>query len=310
MLKTRFYSYNEYLTNKYYEKTYKCSINIPSTCPNRDGTCGEQGCAFCSEKGTGFESFDNMVPVKEQILSARTKIIKRYKAKKFIGYFQNYTNTYMPIETFLTYIREALECNLVGIDIATRPDTLPEEYLTELKKIQLQYHVDITFELGLQIANDCVLEAVNRGHTVSDYKEAAYAIKKHGFNLCTHLILNLPETNMKDVKDTVLLMNEVQTDIVKLHSLYIAKDSIYEKEYLSGKMIVGDIDDYIDRVILFITHLDPNIAIARLVSRIPEKDAVFSNWDMSWWKIYNKIIDTLDKNDLRQGMYFPEETHG
>jgi len=199
---------------------------------------------------------------------------------------------------------------LVGIDIATRPDTLPDEYLRALKKIQEENHIDITFELGLQIANDDVLESVHRGHSVADYEKAALRIKSFGFNLCTHLILNLPGTTIEDVETTVNLMNEVATDIVKLHSLYIAKDSIYEKEYLDGKIIVGDINDYIQRVIYFITRLNPDIAIARLVSRIPKDDSVFSNWETSWWKIYNMIIEQLTENDFRQGMYYSEGRYG
>ncbi len=310
MSEPRFYSYNEYLTNKYDVKTYKCPINIPSTCPNRDGSKGRQGCSFCSAKGTGFEAHEDIIPVKDQIKVARLKMMKRYKAQKFIGYFQNYTNTYMPLETFLSYINEAIECDLVGIDIATRPDTLPDEYLRALKKIQEENHLDITFELGLQIANDDVLESVHRGHSVADYEKAALRIKSFGFNLCTHLILNLPGTTIEDVETTVNLMNEVGTDIVKLHSLYIAKDSIYEKEYLDGKIIVGDINDYIQRVIYFITRLNPDIAIARLVSRIPKDDSVFSNWETSWWKVYNMIIEQLTENDFRQGMYYSEGRYG
>lgn len=310
MLSTKIYAYNEYLTHKYGAKTYKCPINIPSTCPNRDGTLGHHGCSFCSAKGTGFESHHNMVPIAEQINAARDKMIARYKAKKFIGYFQNYTNTYMPVETFISYVEQALECGLVGIDIATRPDTISDAYIDALKKIKAQYAINITFELGLQIANDSILNATHRGHSVQDYEQTAIKLKSHGFDICTHLILNLPDSTMTDVLNTAKLMNTVKTDVVKLHSLYIAKDSLYEKQFLEGKIHVGSVEDYVDRVIAFITHLNPDIALARLVSRIPKEDAVFSNWDASWWKIYNQIMDYLDTHKLSQGIYYQEDSYG
>ncbi len=310
MSQRKFYAYSNYLIDKYGAKTYKCPIHIPSTCPNRDGTLGYDGCAFCSEKGTGFESLHHNVDVSSQIEHSRKKMKKRYKAQKFIGYFQNYTNTYMPLHEFINYIDEALTCDLVGIDIATRPDTLPDAYLEALYKIKEDNKINITFELGLQIANDVTLKEIQRGHTVADYVQTAQRIKAYGFELCTHLILNLPETSMEDVVYTAQIVNSVGTECVKLHSLYVAKGSLYEKMYHEGRLHIGSVDEYVQRVVLFLCYLNPEIAIARFVSRIPEEESVFSNWDKSWWHIYNQIITVLDTQELHQGIYYQEDNYG
>ncbi len=302
----RYYTYKQYLINKFNDKTYKLPIQIPVTCPNRDGTISHEGCYFCSEKGTGFEAYSSMVPISKQLEMAKEKVVKRYKAKKFIAYFQNYTNTYLPVNTLLTYLEEAAKENICGLDIATRPDCLTTDYLDSIKEFNNKHNLEITFEIGLQIANDKILDKVNRGHSVYDYVNSIKLIKSYGFPVCTHIILNLPETTMDDVYNTVKLMNELQIDIIKLHSLYIAKDSVYGKMYENDMIKISTQEDYIDRVVEFIIHLNPKSAISRLVSRIPKEDGIFSNWDQSWWKIYNEIINRLEEEQLTQGCRFKE----
>ncbi len=301
-----YYTYKEYLIKKYGEKTYKLPIAIPVTCPNRDGSLGYKGCYFCSEKGTGFENIGDHIPIKNQINSAKEKVVKRYKAKKFIGYFQNYTNTYLPKSQLINYLEEAASCDLVGLDIATRPDCLSQDYLLTIKEFADKSKLDITFEIGLQIANDKILSDVNRGHTVSDFIESVNRIKGLGFSVCTHLILNLPGSRMEDVIHTARLMNELGIDIVKLHSLYIARDSEFGRMYRDGLLELGKEDEYIDRVVTFIGHINPTIAVSRIVSRIPEGDSSFSNWNSSWWKIYNRINESLKHLDIQQGSLLNE----
>jgi hypothetical protein len=298
----RFYSYKNYLIDRYQEKTYKLPIQIPVTCPNRDGSIGVKGCYFCSDQGTGFESLDKMTPISDQLAASKEKVAKRYKAKKFIGYFQNYTNTYLPINTLIDYLKEAAEFELVGIDIATRPDSIPDGYLEEIAKFSKENNIDITFEIGLQIANDRILEEINRGHDVDAFVQSVLKIKSFGFAVCTHLIINLPESTMEDVVTTVELMNELDVDIVKLHSLYIAKDSVFGEMYINDELSLCSYEEYVERVVSFICKLKPTIALSRLVSRIPEEDGLFSNWGCSWWKIYNDIINQLEEKSLYQGI--------
>ena len=154
--------YSDYLKEKYGEKVYKLPINLPITCPNRiHGT----GCSFCSEVGTGFEALQNTLTVTEQIEQTKTLITKKYKAKKFIAYFQNYTNTYMPLEQFRSYIREAVQIpDIVEISISTRPDCIRNSYLQVLKEIQDEFKISIHIELGLQTVNYHTLDFIDRGH--------------------------------------------------------------------------------------------------------------------------------------------------
>lgn len=302
----RYYTYNEYLINKFQEKTYKLAINIPVTCPNRDGTIGYGGCTFCSEQGTGFEATSNHVPIIDQLKISGERVSKRYKAKKFIAYFQNYTNTYLPLQTLLTYMEEAYEYGVVGIDIATRPDMIQDDYLEAIRCFSHEKKVHITFEIGLQIANDQILEDINRGHSVAVFEDAVKRIKNFGFSVCVHLILNLPNSTMKDIKVTSKLLNSLSIDIVKFHSLYIPKDSLMASQYLKGDITIGSFEEYVSRALYLITHCRPDMAISRLVSRIPKEDSVFSNWDMSWWKVYNTILNQLEIDDLYQGIYYDQ----
>ena len=147
----RYKAYSTHLKELYGEKVYKLPVNLPVTCPNRmDG----DGCTFCGGVGTGFEAMNSEVSVSEQLNATKGKITKRYKAKKFIAYFQNYTNTFLPVDKFEKYLVEAAQTeDIVGISVSTRPDCITKEYLDCLKKISEEYQVKISMEYGLQTVN-------------------------------------------------------------------------------------------------------------------------------------------------------------
>lgn len=294
--------YSEYLQNKYGKKVYKLPINLPITCPNRiDGT----GCSFCAEVGTGFEALSSTYSVREQIQQTKALISKKYKAEKFIAYFQNYTNTFMPLETFRKYLKEAAqESDIVEISISTRPDCIRESYLEVLKEMQDNYGVAITVELGLQTANYHTLDAIDRGHGLAEFIDAVLQIQKFSFTICTHLILNLPQDSMRDVLETAKIMSALHIDIVKLHSLYIAKNTKLSKQYKDGTIMICSKEEYIDRVITFLEHLAPQIVVERLFSRVPEEDAEFSNWNTSWWKLQDELLEELQNRHSYQGKKF------
>lgn len=297
-----YYTYKQYLVKRYGEKVYKLPIQIPVSCPNKDPLSDNSGCAFCSSKGTGFEALENAPSIYDQLIYAKDKITARYHAEKFIGYFQNYTNTNLPVEKLISYFDEVVKFGVVGIDIATRPDCIDMNYLETLKNYSDQNNVDLTFEIGLQIANDQILSDMNRGHTVENFVQGVKLIKSFGFPVCVHIILNLPKSTSIDVERTINLLNELRIDIVKFHSLYIPNDCSLSRPYIEGKVIICTYEEYVNRVIASIRKLNPSIAISRLVSRIPEENALFSNWNMSWWKIYNDIMCFLKENNVYQGM--------
>ena len=294
--------YSDYLKDRFGEKVYKLPINLPLSCPNRDGFLSRGGCTFCGEEGGSFENLSNVLSVKEQISKNIDYISKRYKAKKFIAYFQNFSNTYLPLEKFKTYVEDAIEKNIVGISISTRPDCINDEYLEYLENIQKKHDLEISVELGLQTVNYHSLNKVNRGHTLAEFIDAVLRIKKHNLRICTHLILNLPWDNRTDVIENAKIISALGIDEIKLHSLYIVKDTMMGEQYNKGEIEMITKDEYIERVILFLEYLDPSIIIQRIIGRAPKEDTLFVNWQESWWKIRDEIVETMEKRNSFQGI--------
>lgn len=294
-------TYSDYLKEKYGEKVYKLPINLPVTCPNRDGKLGAGGCIFCAEVGTGFENLPNHYGISHQLEENMKLIRKKYKANKFIAYFQNFTNTYLPIESFKKYITEALMEDIVEIAISTRPDCIAEEYLVFLKEIQLKHSVEISIELGLQTVNYHTLKKINRGHTLAEFIDAVLQIKKYGFQICTHLILNLPWDNKVDVIENAKILSALKIQQVKLHALYIVKDTVMGEMYEKGELQLISAEEYKERVITFLEYLDSSIIVQRLIGRAPEENSLFVNWNMSWWKIRDEIHEKMKANNNYQG---------
>ncbi|GMQ59870.1 TIGR01212 family radical SAM protein [Vallitalea sediminicola] len=299
--KRLYYRYSDYLKNKYGEKVYKLPINMDLTCPNRDGCIGYNGCIFCSEVGTGFESLSNTMTVGNQIKKNMSYIEKRYKAKKFIAYFQNFTNTYMPLVDFENAVTEAIADRIVEIAISTRPDCINDKYLELLQNIKRKYHVNITIELGLQSVNYYTLDKINRGHSLAEFIDAVLRIKKYDFDICTHMILNLPWDDDRDVVEGAKILTVLGVNQIKLHSLYIAKNTELERLYNENKITINSKEDYVGKVVAFLEYTDPDIAIQRLASRAPQEDTVFCNWNTSWWKIKDEIENKMIENNTYQG---------
>lgn len=294
-------NYSDYLREKYGEKVYKLPINLPVTCPNRDGNLGRGGCAFCAEIGTGFENLPNYYTVAEQLEKNMKFIGRRYKAKKFIAYFQDFTNTYLPLKDFKRYIYEALQENIVEIAISTRPDCISEEYLRFLKEIKDDEGIEISIELGLQTVNYHSLKKINRGHTLAEFIDAVLNIKKYGFVICTHLILNLPWDNEDDVIENAKIISALKVEQVKLHALYLLKGTIMGEMYERGEFQLISNDDYQNRVITFLEYLDPKIIVQRLIGRAPKENSIFVNWNRSWWVIRDEIHEKMRQGNHYQG---------
>ena len=293
--------YSDYLKDRYGEKVYKLPIGLPVTCPNRDGACGIDGCTFCGEIGAGYENSPADMTVTQQIHINKAHIIPKYKAKKFIPYFQNFSNTYLPIEQLKNYVEEACQEDVVAIYIATRPDCIHDKYLTMLQKIKEEKKVDICLELGLQSVNYHSLQKINRGHTVAEFIDASLRIKNYGLNTCAHLILNLPWDDKLDVIEAAKILSALKIDQVKLHALYIVKGTKMAEQYQAGLLNLISCEEYQERVITFLEYLDKNIVIQRIIGRAPEANTLFSNWHTGWWKIRDTIIKTMEDRGISQG---------
>ena len=293
--------YSDYLKKRYGEKVYKLPVGLPVTCPNRDGSCGKDGCTFCGEIGAGYENLPADMSVSEQLYTNKAHIKPKYKAEKFIAYFQNFSNTYLPIEKLKSYMEEACQDDVVGIALATRPDCINDKYLEMMAEIKSKRNIDISIELGLQSVNYHSLIKVKRGHTLAEFLDAVYRIKKYKLQVCAHLILNLPWDDRIDVIENAKILSALQVDQVKLHALYIVKGTQMAYEYESGRLDLISREEYIERVILFLEHLNKDIVVQRLIGRAPESNTLFSNWKTGWWKIRDTITKLMDERTTYQG---------
>ncbi len=300
----RYNSFSSYLKKKYGEKVYKIPVNLQLTCPNRDGNVGCGGCIFCGEEGAAFPNLPQNLEVKKQIEENIKVLSKKYKANKFIVYFQNFTNTYMPLEAFKNMINEVKGENICALYISTRPDCIRGDYLEFLKEFSIKTGYDICIELGLQTVNYKTLEKLNRSHTLAEFIDSVITIKKYGFEICAHLILNLPWDDMSDVLENAKILSALKINQVKIHSLYIEKGTTLSEMYEKGEIKMDSVYDYIEKVITFLQYLSPEIVIQRLVSRAKTGHTLFSNYGLSWWKIKDNIEKEMELRDTRQGDKF------
>ena len=293
--------YAAYLKNRYGDKVYKIPVHLPVTCPNRDGTCGEGGCSFCGEAGAGYEMRDAHEDVKMQLDVNKAYMGQKYKARYFIAYFQNFSNTYMPLSAFKEVLEDICDTDVVGVALSTRPDCIHSAYLEVLKEWSLKTKKDVCIELGLQTVNYHSLKKVNRGHGLAEYLDAILQIKKYSFEVCTHLILNLPWDTLEDVIENAKCMSVLKSNYVKLHALYVVKDTPLAADYLSDKIKLITLEDYQQRVITFLRYLSEDIVVQRIIGRAPESHTLFSNWNTSWWKIHDDIVNEMIQKKYRQG---------
>ncbi|MCX7780627.1 MAG: TIGR01212 family radical SAM protein [Negativicutes bacterium] len=297
----RYHIYSEYLRRRYGTKVYKLPISLPVTCPNRDGTCGTGGCVFCGEIGAGYENLPASFTVAQQITANRAHIAPKYKAEKFIPYFQNFSNTYLPPAALEQYLEEACAEDVVAIALATRPDCVHEEHLKVLAGISAKKGIDIVVELGLQTVNYHSLIKVKRGHTLAEYLDAVWRIKQYGLEICTHLILNLPWDTMTDVVENAKIVSALGIEQVKLHALYIVKNTEMAEWYQRSEFAIISKEEYVERVVTFLEYLHPDIVVQRLIGRAPETNTLFTNWGSGWWKIKEAIEVALEERNTHQG---------
>lgn len=294
-------TYAAYLQKKYGTKVYKLPVNLPVSCPHRDESPEGGGCIFCGVKGAAFENLANSLSVTEQIRTNMAFVRRKYKAQKFIAYFQTYTSTYLPVEKFKAFVEEACVQDIVSVAVSTRPDCIQEPYLDVLSALQAKYGVDIDIELGLQTTNEQTLQRLNRGHTLADFLDAARRVQQRGFTLCAHLILDLPWDTMEDVLNTARIVSGAEVDQVKLHSLYVVKGTVLARMYQTGQVQLLAMEDYVARAVAFLGHLAPRIVIQRIIGRAPAEDTLIANWHTSWWKVRDLIEDTMRERGIIQG---------
>ena len=296
-----YFPISKFYKSKYGEKVYKLPIKLSLTCPDRDGAKSTEGCIFCSESGGSFENLPSFMTVDKQLEINKKYIGSRYKAKKFIAYFQNFSNTYMEFDKFKNVINACNKDYIVAISISTRSDCITYKKLNFLKEFSNQTGIDIVIELGLQTANYKSLKILNRCEDLADFIQACNMINEYGFRICTHVILSLPWDDEEDVIETARIINVLGIKEVKIHSLFIIKNTKLEKMYKNNEFIMPTKKDYQKNVILFLRNINKDIAIQRLVGRAPKEDSVFCNWNSSWWMIRDEIVKYMNENNIFQG---------
>lgn len=303
----RYNTYSDSLKERFGEKVYKIPVQLPVTCPNRDGNCGSGGCIFCGEVGTGFENLSADLSIASQLKQNIYYIGQKYNANKFIAYFNNYSNTYMTPEMLKNILREASLENVVGFCISTRPDCISKKHLDAIEEVlseSMELHektYEVTIELGLQSINYHTLEKLNRGHGLAVFIDAVLKIKSRGFRVCTHLIGNLPWDNKLDIEEAARLLTVLSVDEVKIHTLYVLKNTVLGTLYEAGEIELGTPEMYVDNVVAFIRLTSPQTVFQRFAGRAPEEETLFCNWGMSWWKIKDMIDHALEIGDFNQG---------
>lgn len=297
----RYRTYAQAMMEQYGEKVYKIPVSLPLSCPNRDGNCGSGGCTFCGEVGTGFENLSPLVSIKDQLMENMAYIGPKYNAKVFIAYFNNFTNTYCSPQQLKLQLKEACVPGVVGLCISTRPDCISEAHLEVMAEVAEEKKVDITVELGLQSINVNTLEKLNRGHGLAEFVDAALRIKRRQFRLCGHIIGNLPWDTDADVIEAAKLFTVLGVDEVKIHTLYILRDTAMGLAYEAGDFQIAPPESYVERVVAFVRHASPEMVFQRFAGRAPEEETLFCNWGMSWWRVKEMIDEALERLDVTQG---------
>ncbi len=295
-------NYSDYLKETYGEKVYKIPIALPVTCPNRDGTLSKEPCIFCGSIGADYETKALGLGITHQLTRSIAHVGPKYKAKKFIAYFLNFTNTYAAPSDFKRWIEEAMSHpDVVAVDVSTRPDCIHEAYLDILKEASLKYGKDVTIELGLQSSNVHTLEKIGRCHTAAEYIDAALRIGRYGFGQCTHVIADLPWDDRLDVMETAKLISVLPVTEVKLHSLYIVKGTALADMYERGEVTLSSMEEYMERVILFLSYLRKDIVIQRIVGRASGGNTLTVNGGSPWWDVKKKIDALMEERHIFQG---------
>lgn len=302
MEQTKRYNHlNEYLKNKFGERTLKICVDGGFTCPNRDGKIGTGGCIFCSERGSG-DHIDSTLSIKKQV-EEYFKSYRAERANKFIVYFQNYTNTYDSIENLKKkYDAALIDDRIVGIAIATRPDCINEEIAQLIKSYSNKYYVWV--ELGLQTSNDNIGKIINRGYNTRQFSRAVDILNKYNIDVVAHIMVGLPNETKNDIKDTVKFINNSKIAGIKIHSTYIVKNTILENMYLNGEYTPITLEYYLDCLTYIITHINSNIVIHRISGDAPKNLLIAPGWNLHKKWILNGFEKILKNENLFQGKYY------
>lgn len=296
----RYNSLNEELKREFGKKVMKLSIDGGFTCPNRDGTIGHRGCIFCGEEGSGEFAGSRFTSLANQVESQKRLLSKKWNTDKFIIYFQNFTNTYGPIERLRSLYYEALNIEgVVGIAIATRPDCLDDDILDLLSEINKKTYLWI--ELGLQTIHEKTAKFIRRGYPLEVYNKAVEKLKARDIKVVTHVIIGLPKESKEEILETVKYVGNTNTWGIKLHSLYIQKDTDLYSYYLENPFPIMSKEEYISIVVEALRILPPYMIIHRLTGDGKKELLYEPKWTLDKLGVLSSIDRELKLRKSYQG---------
>ena len=306
----RYRDFNSYLREIFGERVQKISLDAGLNCPNRDGTISDKGCIYCDIRGSGTGAMIRRgLSIDAQIMESRRYLERRYGAKKFIPYFQSFTNTYAPLSQLKEFYDQALNHpDMVGLSVATRPDCVNKDVLRLLSSYQERHLVWV--EYGLQSAHDITLSRINRGHDVACFKRSVHMAKEYGLNVCAHIILGLPGETRQMMLQTALFLGGLPIDGVKIHLLYVVKGTPLATLYERGEYRCLERDEYVELVVDVLELLPPSIVIQRLTGDPIGVDLVAPLWAKHKSENLKRIRERLEERDTWQGKLYRESTAG
>ena len=285
-----------YFREKYGRRLSKICIDGGFSCPNRDGRISHGGCIYCGERGAG-EHIDPCLSIGDQVKCALTDASEE---DMFVAYFQNFTNTYAPVNI----LKERYEAALIDeriklLAIGTRPDCIDRE----IARLIASYkdRVDVWVELGLQTASDETADIINRGYHRDAFEKAMALLDEYDIPVVIHLIIGLPGENEDSIKQTVEYINRFKIFGIKIHSIYVMSGTELEKMYRSGEYEPPSMDYYTDMAAYILTHIDPDITVHRLTGDCPKDLLVAPLWNARKNDIIQTIVDKMAKSNLHQG---------
>jgi radical SAM protein (TIGR01212 family) len=296
----RFNSYPEYFKKNFGERIQKLTVDAGFTCPNRDGTLAYGGCAYCNNNAFNPSYCTPQKTIRQQLIEGIEFHRTRYrKARRYLAYFQAYSNTYAPIETLRARYEEALTVpGVAGIVIGTRPDCIDNQKLDYLATLN-QSHIVIV-EYGIESCQNHILERINRKHTVQTAINAICETARRGINTGTHLIFGLPGESRSEMLAGADIINQLPVSTIKLHQLQIATETSFARQYAQcpDDFQLFGCHEYIDFTVQFLEHLHPRIVVERFAGEMPPRYLAGPGWglirNVELWRMLEKRLADLN----------------
>ena len=296
----RYHTLDYFYKTKFNSKVFKVSLNAGFSCPNIDGTVGYGGCIYCSKTGSGEFAGNVKDSIEKQFNTIKEMMHNKWKDGKYIAYFQARTNTYAPVERLKEIYEPVIKYdNVIGLNIATRADSITDECLAYLEDLNKRTY--LTIELGLQTINEKTSKLINRCHTLECFENMVNKLRERDINVVVHIINGLPYETKEDMLNTVKYLNKLDIQGIKIHMLSIIKDTPLAELYEKEKFHVLTKEEYVDIVINQLELLRPEIVIHRITGDPDPKDLIEPHWLIKKFGVLNDIDKEMVKRDTYQG---------